>query len=235
VTTVPISPGSSGEEGLWRTALEVAALFRDWPWVIIRAQMVMLLELEHGRPSGRTTSDLDAMVDVRVVVDAMRLGAERLIDAGFESSAEHRFRFVRGLDQVDLLVPDHVGRRVDLATISSEATAGIPGGRRALATRRFIPVDIVHVGVGDLPVPSLAGAIVIKMSAHEARGTRRDLEDLVRLLALVDDVDAVRDELKPRERKRLGAISALVTAADAAWSVAVDPDNARAAFARLAD
>jgi hypothetical protein len=141
VTTVPISPGSSGEEGLWRTALEVAALFRDWPWVIIGAQMVMLLELEHGRPSGRTTSDLDAMVDVRVVVDAMRLGAERLIDAGFESSAEHRFRFVRGLDQVDLLVPDHVGRRVDLATISSEATAGIPGGRRALATRRFIDSD----------------------------------------------------------------------------------------------
>jgi hypothetical protein len=115
--TVRIVPGSEAEEAVWRTTLAVAAMFRDWPWVLIGAQMVVLLELEHGRPSGRTTGDVDAVVDVRVVAGVTRLAAERLGKAGFEPSAEHPHRFVRGGDLVDLLAPDHLGPRTDLTTI----------------------------------------------------------------------------------------------------------------------
>ena len=63
---------------------------------------------------------------------------------------------------------------------------------------------------------------------------RRRGGPLVRLLALVEDVEALRGELKPAERRRLGSISGLQDAAHRAWSLAVDPDDARAAFARLA-
>ena len=87
--TVRIVPGSEAEEAVWRTTLAVAAMFRAWPWVLIGAQMVIVLELEHGRPSGRTTGDIDAVVDVRVVAGVTRLAAERLRKAGFEPSAEH--------------------------------------------------------------------------------------------------------------------------------------------------
>ena len=80
-----------------------------------------------------------------------------------------------------------------------------------------------------------AGAIALKATAYGARRARRDLEDLVRLLSLVGDVEAVRRELKPSERMRLGSISPLKDETYAAWSISVDPDDARAAFARLAD
>jgi predicted nucleotidyltransferase len=233
--TVRIVPGSAAEEAVWRTALEVAAMFRDWPWVLIGAQMVILLELEHGRPSGRTTGDVDAVVDVRVVAGVTRLAAARLGKAGFEPSAEHPHRFVRGRDLVDLLAPDRLGQRTDLTTIPPLTTIGIPGGSRALETRRAVAVEIVGIGGGDLPIPSLAGALAMKIHAYQARRTDRDLEDIVRLLGLVDDVEAVRGDLKPHERNRLGSISALRDEDHPAWSVLVDPDDARAAFGRLAD
>ena len=233
--TVRTVPGSSAEEAVWRTALEVAAMFRDWPWVLVGAQMVIVLELEHGRPSARTTGDVDVVVDVRVVAGVTRLAAERLGKAGFEPVAEHPHRFARGGDLVDLLAPDHLSPRTDLTTIPPLTTIGIPGGRRALETRRAVAVEIVGVGGGDLPIPSVAGALVVKVRAYQARRTDRDLEDLVRLLGLVVDVEAVRSELEPRERTRLGSISALRDEDHPAWSVLVDPDDARAALGRLAD
>ncbi len=235
MTPIVINPRDETEAALWRMTSEVAGLFADWPWVIVGAQMVMLLEFEHGRPTGRATRDLDVVVDVRMVADAASLAAERLLAAGFETSSERQHRFVRGHDAVDLLAPDHLGRRANLTTIAPLVTTSIPGGSRALATRRLVDVDIVGVESCRLPVPSLAGAIALKTAAYNGRLAGRDLEDLVRLLTLVEDVEAVRRELKPAERTRLGSISALRDESHRAWSSVVDADDARAAFARLAD
>ena len=233
--TVRIVPGSDAEEAVWATTLEVAGLFREWPWVLVGAQMIMLLELEHGRSSGRTTGDVDVIVDARVLVGATRLAAQQLVQAGFELSAEHPYRFVRGRAQVDLLAPDHLGPQADLTAIPPLTTTEIPGGRRALETRRQVAVEIVGVGACELPIPTLAGGIVTKVRACQARRTLRDVEDLVRLLSLVEDVEAVRDELRPQERRGLGSIAALRDEGHPAWSVGADPDDARAALARLAD
>lgn len=46
--------------------------------------MVILLELDAGRPSGPTTGDVDVVLDVRVLADGTRIAAERLVAAGFE-------------------------------------------------------------------------------------------------------------------------------------------------------
>ena len=48
--TVRIEPQTS-ETALWRTTLEVADLLAGLPWVLIGAQMIRLLELEHGSRS----------------------------------------------------------------------------------------------------------------------------------------------------------------------------------------
>ncbi|MHB8892135.1 MAG: hypothetical protein ACYC65_08830, partial [Candidatus Limnocylindrales bacterium] len=90
------------------------------------------------------------------------------------------------------------------------------------------------VGSGVLPVPSLAGAIVLKVRAWQARQTARDAEDLVRLLAIVLDVEAVRDELRPAERRALGHVRPLTDPTHRAWRVARDPEEAQTAFDRLA-
>lgn len=234
--TVAFVPRDEAEAQVWATALEAARLFADVPWVMIGAQMVILLEREAERPTTRTTGDVDAVVDVRALTGGTRAAAARLIAAGYElATAEHPHRFVRGTAQIDLLAPDHLGVNVDLTTIPPATTTEIPGGSRALATRRVIEVAIVGDGSGALPIPSVAAAIVLKMRAWHARHALRDAEDLVRLLALVADVEAVRSEMKPAERRGLGRTTPLADATHRAWRAVLDPDDAQAAFARLAD
>ncbi len=235
MTDIVIVPRNAAEAALWSMTIEVAGLFADFPWMIVGAQMVLLLEFEHGQASGRATLDLDAIVDARAVAGATRLASEHLVRAGFSASIERPYRFKRGQGIVDLLAPDHLGRRADLTTIPPNSTTAVPGGSRALSTRRLVKVDVTGVGSGSLPVPTLAGAIVLKTAAYESRRERRDLEDLVRLLALVEDVEVVRRALEPAERRRLGATMALRDRDHRAWLMAADPANARAAFARLAD
>jgi len=232
--TVDVLPGSDAEAAVWATALGVAEILGDLPWVLVGAHMVMLLEGEAGRPSGRTTGDVDAMVDVRAVAGATRVAAVRLVAAGFApDGADHPYRFHRGLEQVDILAPDHLGLRAGLTTVPPGTTAGIPGGTRALATRRVLDVRVVGGGDGRLPVPSLAGGIVLKIRAWESRQAPRDAEDLVRLLAVVADVEAVRAELKPGERRSLSRVGPLADVRNRAWRAATDPDDARVAFLRL--
>jgi predicted nucleotidyltransferase len=158
------------------------------------------------------------------------------VAAGFEPDhGEHPYRFRRGAQQVDLLAPDHLGRRADLTTVPPGTTAQIPGGSRALTTRRVLSVRVAGVGSGDLPVPSLTGAIVLKIRAWEARQAPRDAEDLVRLLGLVADVEVTRADLKAAERRSLGRVGPLADELGRAWRALADPDDARAAFARLSD
>jgi hypothetical protein len=235
MTRIVIVPRDATETALWRTTAEVAGLFGDLPWVVVGGQMVMLLEFELGVTSGRATRDLDVIVDVRVVVGAIRTAADRLRTGGFEPLPEHAHRFVRGQDVVDLLAPDHLGDRADLTTVPPQSTTAIPGGTRALATRRVAEVAVAGQDHFDLPIPTLAGAIALKVAAFSIRRADRDLEDLVRLLALVGDVEVLRDELKPADRRALGSIGALRDRGHRAWRVARDPDDAQAALARLAD
>lgn len=76
---------------------------------------------------------------------------------------------------------------------------------------------------------------MLKVRAWHARHAPRDAEDLVRLLSLVTDVEAVRGELKPGERQGLAQVAPLTDAANRAWRTVLNRDDAQAAFARLAD
>ncbi|MGO9179321.1 MAG: hypothetical protein ACLQBX_05155 [Candidatus Limnocylindrales bacterium] len=230
---ITVVPASDAEADVWRTTLEVARLFGSWPWVLIGAQAISLLALERGESRGRATRDIDVVIDVRVVADGAHAAAARLVQAGFDLSAEHPYRFTRDADRVDLLAPDNLGPRADLTTIPPATTIEIPGATRAIATRHVVSVEVVGVGSGSLSIPSLGGALVLKSAAWTSRRAERDLEDLVRLLDMVDDPAAVHAELKPAERRRLAAIAELADARHPAWRVARDPNDARAALARL--
>jgi len=233
--TIRILPRNEAETGVWATALDLATIFADLPWLLVGAQMVVLLEHEAGRPSSRATADIDAMVDVRAVTGGVKHAARRLLIAGFEPDAQHGYRFVRGAAQVDLLAPDHLGPRADLTTIPPATTAAIAGGTRALEVARVLEVSVDGVGIGALPVPSLTGAIILKVSAWHGRKATRDLEDLVRLFDLVGDVEAARHELKRTERRSLAAVAPLLRPEHPAWRVARDRGEARAAFLRLSE
>lgn len=231
--TIRVAPRSEQEAGLWRTTLEISELLRDWPWMLIGAQAIVVLALERGRPVGRATRDIDVVVDVRVVADSTRRASDRLVDSGYEPSAEHPYRFIRGSDQVDLLAPDHLGPRADLTTIPPLATTEIPGSSRALATRRQLDLSIDQVGEGSVSVPSVAGMLVLKTKAWQARRADRDIQDIVRLLDLANDPKQLRAELKSSERRSLKAISELADEHHGAWRVATYPADARASLHRI--
>lgn len=226
MTQVLITPRTDAERALWRLALELTEIFEGLDWTLAGAQMVLLIEREAGIESGRTTGDVDALIGGPRAVTATLEAADRLVAAGFERSIEHPQRYFRGSDQVDLLTIDH------LRTSGDDVTS-IPGGRRALGTTRVVSIRLEGVGDGVLPVPSVAGAIAVKLQAWAARRARRDLEDLVRLLTLVNDVDEVRSELKPSERRGLGRLTELDDPRNPSWRATQSPADAQAALARL--
>jgi hypothetical protein len=215
--------------------LEVADLLDGLEWIIAGAQMVILLERERGIASGRTTGDVDAVVGGPRAVAATSVAAGRLRAAGFERSAEHAQRFTRGADQVDLLTVDHLRSGPRSRSSDRGGLTSVPGGRRAISTARRLDIEVVGLGQRRLPVPTVAGALAMKLRALETRGAERDLEDLVRLLAIVEDAAAVRSELKPAERRMLGGVAALRDPNSAAWRSVGSSQDARAAWLRLRD
>lgn len=134
-------------------------------------------------------------------------------------------RFVRGGVSVDLVAPDGVGQRADLTTVAGGVTVEVGGGTFAL--QRYRPVA-VRTGerTGEIPLPDLAGAILIKAVAatHDRkRGPERHLRDLAFLLSLVVDPFQIRDTLAPRNCRRVTAVDPLGDPDHEAWMLIDDP------------
>lgn len=234
---IRIVPGSDAEEQLWRTTAEVARLFGDWPWVLVGGLMVAILEREHGVAVSRTTVDVDALIDVRAVTQATRLAALRLEEAGFvaEQTVDGlAYRFVRGDEIVDVLAPDHLGRRTDIVTTPPGKTLEAVGGRQALERRRAVAVE-VNGEAFSVPIPSLLGAIIIKARVATSSGLEKHRRDLARLLALVNDVESMRQEMSSNERKYLRARSELRDPRHPAWSGIPNAEDAIIALERLSE
>jgi hypothetical protein len=129
---IKVVSASEADAGQRRLTREIARLFLRLPWVLIGGQMVVILEAEHGRPVGRATIDVDALLDVRVVSTAARDAATLLRVVGFEPEQigeRLAYRFRRGSGIVDILVPDHLGDRADLRTVPPGITLEVLGGR----------------------------------------------------------------------------------------------------------
>ena len=136
------------------------------------------------------------------VFSSPRVAAERLLDVGYEPSSETEasYRFVRGSDMVDVMAPDHLGERAGIVTAPPGETIEAPGGRQALQRKRTVTVSAGSITF-EVPVPSLAGAIVMKARAATSPArTTRDHRDLARLLVLVPDPGSMRVDLTSRER-----------------------------------
>jgi hypothetical protein len=231
---VQILPASPADASLWRLTREVARILEPLPWVLVGGQMVAILEAQHGARIGFATGDVDAVLDVRAVVGITLEAAQRLLDAGFEPEAEgaRGYRFIRGDAVVDLLAPDNVGARADLRTVPPERTIEVIGGSQALARARVVEIDTGD-GPFQIPIPTLAGAIVIKGRVAEVaqQGREKHERDLARLLTLVPDVVAVRAEMTPKERGYLRTHRALLDVGHPAWRRVAGADNGAAALA----
>ncbi len=233
---IVIVPGDDAEERLWRVTHEIADLLAGLPWVLIGGQMVTLLEREHGGRTGRATRDVDALMDVRALTGATQEAARRLEEVGFTAKLTNdglSYRFVRGDDVVDVLAPENLGPRADLTTSPPGTTLETVGGTQALHRRREVTIDVL----GDLfklPVPTLAGALVIKARAASSSSNAKHLRDLARLLALVSNIEGMRSELTAKERGYLRTHEQLLDPANGAWRGIAGATDGIIALSRLA-
>jgi hypothetical protein len=188
---------------LWRAVARIAeALGDERKWCLVGGLMVALFAIEAGQAQ-RPTTDIDILGDARDQPSVTEWATEKLLELGatFHEigglDAERGFRLEVGEHVVDILAPDGIGRPTK--TAGNLQTIQIPGGTQALS--RIETVEIVLDGHStSLRRPTLTGAILLKARALKIHSRPEDQrQDLVRLLSMLDNPRAVRDELKKTE------------------------------------
>lgn len=196
----------------WPQVFEIAHDLPADRWALVGGLMVQTHALAAGIQTTRVTLDVDVAVRIEAGAFSYAEAAAALTRLGYtlDDSQRLTYRFKRGSDVVDLMVPDHERPPPRHARRDIMAVAG---GRQALD--RLLTM---HFQVGDtktsVPVPTLHGALVLKAAAHVAdtRDADRHLLDAITLLACIIDTDAILSELRGSDRKRL---SHLIRAIDA--------------------
>jgi hypothetical protein len=233
---LPTLPGHDDE--LWAALIELSEL-RPGEWTLIGGQMVFLHAMEHGAQPPRVSTDLDVLVNARVVTGGVREFVAAIEAAGFAlvgaSPEGLAHRYERGGVSVDVLAPEGLGPRTDLTTTPPGKTLQVPGGTQALDRTELVPV-VFGGQEGFVPRPSLLGAIVGKavvVDVDDVPDAQR--LDLALLLSLVDDPIELADQLTKKDRQRLRARSEMSDANQRAWSSlsADEADRGRAAFRLL--
>lgn len=131
----------------------------------------------------------------------------------------------RELWKIDLLVPEGMGARADLHTVGEARAFAVAGGTWALSHIQEIPIAVDGES-GILPVPDLPRALLMKAAARGSNYKReKDLEDLAFLLGLVDDAQALRGTLRPKELACMQRRDELLDGDHDAWLACPDPIN----------
>lgn len=239
MSPVEIRTSVEAELALWRATAEIATALPRGSWTLVGAQMVFLLAYEHGLPIGRTSGDVDVMMDIRAVTGATQGASSTLERLGYQLDSPtpdgraHRFR--RADAVVDVLAPDGAGPRASRLTVPPARTIAVAGGTQALARSRQVQV-LLERQLIELPCPSLLGGILIKARAVDvADDPDKHRRDLALLLAAVADPRSLRDELRHSERRWLVRRSELLDPAHRVWRTAPRPEEARIALEILSE
>ncbi len=154
---LPTLPGHDLE--LWAALIELASL-RPGEWSLVGGQMVFLHAMEHGVTPPRVSTDLDVLVNARVVAGGVRQFVLAIEGIGFEldgvspEGLAHRYR--RHAVSIDVLAPEGLGRRADLRTTPPGRTLQVPGGTQALLRTELLPVRVGGV-TGMIPLSVVTG------------------------------------------------------------------------------
>lgn len=226
------------DDELWAALIELSEL-RPGEWTLVGGQMVFLHAVEHGVTPPRVSTDLDVLVNARVVTGGVREFVTAVEGHGFvlvgASPEAIAHRYQRGGVSIDVLAPEGLGPRTDLTTTPPGRTVQVPGGTQALERTELVPVAFGDRS-GLVPRPSLLSAIVGKAVAVDVDDVPEAQRlDLALLLSLVEDPLAAAAQLTRKDRQRLRARSEMADADQRAWvSLPADAaDRGRAAYRLL--
>jgi hypothetical protein len=187
----------------WPQVFEITRALPVDRWALVGGLMVQAHALAARIETTRVTLDVDVAVRIEAGAFSYAEAAAALTRLGYALDGSQRltYRFTRGHDVVDLMVPDHERPPPRHARRDIMAVAG---GRQALD--RLLTM---HFQIGDteaaVPVPTLHGALVLKAAAYiaDTRDADRHLLDAITLLACVTDTEAILSDLRGSDRKRL--------------------------------
>jgi hypothetical protein len=170
-------------------------------WVLIGGLMVQLHTLEHGVTAVRPTRDIDVLGQARPQ-GALTAIDRALRERGFEPVLPDLDGYVHRYERdgvvVDLLAPE--GIRPAPRIGAGGKAIGVPGGSQALARSEVVTVAVEGRSF-ELRRPALLGAVLIKarsLMVHNDPETQR--EDLLALLAIIEDPREMASELRKSER-----------------------------------
>lgn len=239
-TSVTVPPAEGVLDGAWRLLLALAQ-DRSMPrWVLIGGLLVELQAHEHAADPPRLTDDADVLVDVRASPAGLPVVSRWLIEHGLKLDAPdpdgvaHRFRRSDGVT-VDLLAPDHVGRRANLSTHLAGAhdrgRCRLPARSRHRARARDLPGQ-----AGVIQRPTLIATILGKYRAYRrdkeqsTRPAERHLTDVAFLLSLVRDPRRAAAGLSTGDRRYLNRLPEDLEPDSHAWRVLANPADAQSAL-----
>ena len=233
---LPTLPGHDDE--LWAALIELSEL-RPGEWTLVGGQMVFLHAMERGVDPPRVSTDLDVLVNARVVTGGVREFVAAIETVGFELAGASpdgiAHRYERKGVSVDVLAPEGLGPRTDLTTTPPGRTLQVPGGTQALDRTQLVPVAFGGQE-GFVPRPSLLGAIVGKAVAVDVDDVPDAQRlDLALLLGLVEDPFELAQQLTKKDRQRLRSRAEMADADHPAWFNLPDDlaDRGRAAYRLL--
>lgn len=141
------------------------------------------------------------------------LGAEMALPSRDSERLGYRFE----LDGSVVEILGSEGMRKDPNTLGTYTTIQIPGGTQALRRSETIQVSLIGAKPVAVRRPNLLGAILIKARALQRRRgikVESDRQDLIRLLAFVEDPRALAADLLGNERKWLRRVECLLAFED---------------------
>lgn len=212
---IRLPPLAGGQAESWRALVEIAPQLGHH-WLLIGGQMVFLHEVEREASDVRPTNDIDLVVDLRVEPTALGHTHSVLARAGFSQDlpspegVAHRYR--RGGATIDVLAPDHIGARAQLA-LGGGRTIEAPGTSQAFGRVSLVRVELDDNTTAIVRRPTLIGALlgkssavteIVSMSSAERAKHVRDVDALARLLGPADRAGAM---LTNKERSMLAGIA----------------------------
>lgn len=215
----------------WQQCIELAQAIPSAEWTLVGGLMVQLHAAVAGVAITRSTADVDIVVHVETGATTLRNMERKLADLGYVVSQSvdadaPAHRFVRGVEQLDVMIADHVAPRVQ-QKIAGRFPFRIPGGTQALKRTVDCMVELSNESSVTISIPNHLGALVLKGAAflEDSRDRDRHLEDAAVLAVCATDPRAMAREMGGHDRSRVMALNnRLKDPAHPAWLL-IDRDS----------
>ncbi|WP_431954240.1 hypothetical protein [Nocardia lijiangensis] len=175
--------------------------------------MIQLHAARVGMPTSRATVDVDMVLHIET--GATTFGAARgaLESLGYELRIPEQrrapvHRFTRGIDQIDVMIADHLAPSCS-PVVTGRPVFRVPAGTSALRKTVNCTIGILPDSPSNLSIPDALGALVLKGAAYkeDPRDRERHLDDAAILLCAIDMPQSDARRMSGSDRGRVRTLA----------------------------